>query len=144
MTQFPCDAVTYEGPGSKNPLSFKHYNASQVVEGKTMAEWFRFGCAYWHTMRGTGADPFGAGTAAHPWDDGSNSVANAQNRARVFFDFMEKVGLDYYCFHDRDVAPEMGNLAESNKALDAVADVLEEEQKRTGKKASEAPSISRR
>jgi xylose isomerase len=85
-------------------------------------------------MRGTGADPFGAGTAAHPWDDGSNSVANAQNRARVFFDFMEKVGLDYYCFHDRDVAPELGNLAASNKALDAVADVLEEEQKRSGKK----------
>jgi xylose isomerase len=99
-----------------------------------MAEWFRFGCAYWHTMRGTGSDPFGMGTAAHPWDDGSDSVANAQNRARVFFDFMEKVGLDYYCFHDRDVAPEMGNLAASNKALDAVADVLEEEQKRSGKK----------
>ena len=60
MTQFPCDAVTYEGPGSKNPLSFKHYNAAEVVAGKTMADWFRFGCAYWHTMRGTGADPFGA------------------------------------------------------------------------------------
>ena len=57
-----------------------------------MADWFRFGCAYWHTMRGTGADPFGAGTANHPWDDGSDSIANAQNRARIFFDFMEKVG----------------------------------------------------
>jgi xylose isomerase len=134
MSLFPCEAVHYEGPSSKNPLSFKHYNASQVVAGKTMSEWFRFGCAYWHTMRGTGSDPFGMGTAAHPWDDGSNSVANAQNRARVFFDFMEKVGLDYYCFHDRDVAPECATLAESNKALDAVADVLEEEQKRTGKK----------
>ena len=85
-------------------------------------------------MRGTGSDPFGAGTATHPWDDGTDSVANAQNRARVFFDFMEKVGLDYYCFHDRDVAPELGDLAASNKALDAVADTLEEEQKRTGKK----------
>jgi len=133
-SKFPCHAVSYEGPSSKNPLSFKHYNAGESVAGKTMSEWFRFGCAYWHTMRGTGADPFGAGTAAHPWDDGSDSVANAQNRARVFFDFMEKVGLDYYCFHDRDVAPECSNLAESNKALDAVADVLEEEQKRTGKK----------
>ncbi len=134
MSKFPCEAVNYEGPGSKNPLAFKHYNASEIVEGKTMAEWFRFGCAYWHTMRGNGSDPFGAGTASHPWDDGSDSVANAQNRARVFFDFMEKVGLDYYCFHDRDVAPECATLAESNKALDAVADVLEEEQKRTGKK----------
>ncbi|MEY4243779.1 MAG: xylose isomerase [Verrucomicrobiota bacterium] len=134
MTQFPCDAVAYEGPSSKNPLAFKHYNASEIVAGKSMTDWFRFGCAYWHTMRGTGSDPFGAGTAAHPWDDGSDSIANAQNRARVFFNFMEKVGLDYYCFHDRDVAPECATLAESNKALDAVADVLEEEQKRTGKK----------
>ena len=126
--------MSYEGPNSKNPLAFKHYNAAEVVAGKTMAEWFRFGCAYWHTMRGTGSDPFGMGTAAHPWDDGSNSIANAQNRARVFFDFIEKIGIDYYCFHDRDVAPECATLAESNKALDAVADVLEEEQKRTGKK----------
>jgi len=134
MSTFPCEAVKYEGPSSKNPLAFKHYKADEVVAGRTMTEWFRFGCAYWHTMRGTGADPFGAGTADHPWDDGSNSIANAQNRARVFFDFLEKVGIDYYCFHDRDVAPECATLAESNKALDAVADTLEQEQQRTGKK----------
>ena len=114
MNTFPGDAVSYEVPGSKNPLAFKHYNASETVAGKTMAEWFRFGCAYWHTMRGTGSDPFGVGTAAHPWDDGSNSIANAQNRVRVFFDFLQKVGIDYYCFHDRDVAPEGATLAESN------------------------------
>jgi xylose isomerase len=134
MSTFPCEAVKYEGPSSKNPLAFKHYKADEVVAGRTMTDWFRFGCAYWHTMRGTGADPFGAGTADHPWDDGSNSIANAQNRARVFFDFLEKVGIDYYCFHDRDVAPECATLAESNKALDAVADTLEQEQQRTGKK----------
>ena len=134
MSTFPCEAVKYEGPSSKNPLAFKHYKADEVVAGKTMKDWFRFGCAYWHTMRGTGADPFGVGTADHPWDDGSNSIANAQNRARVFFDFLEKVDIDYYCFHDRDVAPECATLAESNKALDAVADTLEQEQKRTGKK----------
>jgi len=134
MSTFPCEAVKYEGPDSKNPLAFKHYKADEVVAGKTMAEWFRFGCAYWHTMRGTGADPFGVGTADHPWDDGSDSIANAQNRARVFFDFIDKVGIDYYCFHDRDVAPECATLAESNKALDQVADTLEELQKSTGKK----------
>jgi xylose isomerase len=134
MNTFPCEAVTYEGPGSKNPLAFKHYNATEVIAGKTMADWFRFGCAYWHTMRGTGSDPFGVGTAAHPWDDGSNSVANAQNRVRVFFDFLQKVGIDYYCFHDRDVAPEGATLAESNQNLDAVVDVLEEQQKNSGKK----------
>ena len=63
MNTFPCDAVTYEGPTSKNPLSFKHYNASEVVAGKTMTDWFRFGCAYWHTMRGNGSDPFGMANA---------------------------------------------------------------------------------
>ena len=134
MSTFPCEAVQYEGPDSKNPLAFKHYKADEVVAGKTMTEWFRFGCAYWHTMRGDGSDPFGVGTADHPWDDGTDSIANAQNRARVFFDFLEKVGIDYYCFHDRDVAPECATLAESNKALDQVVDTLEELQNSTGKK----------
>lgn len=134
MSTFPCEAVQYEGPDSKNPLAFKHYKADEVVAGKTMTEWFRFGCAYWHTMRGDGSDPFGVGTADHPWDDGTDSIANAQNRARVFFDFLQKVGIDYYCFHDRDVAPECATLTESNKALDAVVDTLEELQNHTGKK----------
>jgi xylose isomerase len=126
--------IPFEGVGSKNPLSFKHYNADEVVGGKTMREQLRFSVAYWHAMRNPLSDPFGAGTALRPWDDGTDSIPNAQNRARVCFEFMEKLGLDYYCFHDRDVAPEGKDLAESNANLDAVADVLEEEQKRTGKK----------
>jgi xylose isomerase len=126
--------IQYEGPKSKNALAFKHYNADEIVGGKKMRDHFRFGVAYWHSMRNPLADPFGGGTAVRPWDDGTNSIANAQNRARVCFEFMEKLGVDYYCFHDRDVAPEMPTLAESNAALDAVADVLESEQKRTGKK----------
>ncbi|MDB6139237.1 MAG: D-xylose isomerase [Verrucomicrobiaceae bacterium] len=126
--------IVYEGPKSKNPLSFKHYNADEIVGGKKMRDHLRFGVAYWHTMRNTLADPFGGGTAVRPWDDGSDSIENAQNRARFCFEFMEKLGVDYYCFHDRDVAPERATLAESNKALDAVADVLEAEQQRTGKK----------
>ena len=72
-------------------------------------------------MRNPLADPFGGGTAITPWDDGSNSVANAQERVRVFFEFLEKTGIDFYCFHDRDVSPELGTLAESNDALDEVA-----------------------
>ena len=126
--------IQFEGPQSKNPLSFKHYNADEVVGGKTMKDHLRFGVAYWHTLRNTGADPFGVGTAQRPWDDGTDSISNAQNRARVCFEFMEKLGVDYYCFHDRDVAPEGRNLTESNENLDAVADVLEAEQQRTGKK----------
>lgn len=124
--------IQYEGPKSKNPLSFKHYNADEIVAGKTMRDHLRFAVVYWHTFRGTGSDPFGAATMQRPWDDGSNSVANAQKRARVAFEFIEKLGAPFYSFHDRDVAPEGSTLRESNKNLDAVAKVLKEEQKRTG------------
>ncbi|MDP0499156.1 MAG: xylose isomerase [Verrucomicrobiota bacterium JB022] len=126
--------IEFEGPKSRNPLAFKHYNRDEVVLGKTMADHLRFGAAYWHVMRNELSDPFGAGTAQTPWDDKSNSVANAQKRVGVFFEFLEKTGIDYYCFHDRDVAPEGKDLAESNRNLDAVVQTLEEAQQRTGKK----------
>jgi xylose isomerase len=124
--------IKFEGAKSKNPLAFKHYDANEIVEGKTMREHLRFAVVYWHTFRGTGSDPFGVGTAIRPWDDGSNSVINAQNRARAAFEFIEKLSAPFYAFHDRDVAPEGKNLAETNKNLDAVVKVLSEEQKRTG------------
>lgn len=133
MAFFPeVNKIKYEGPESKNPLAFRWYNESEVVEGKTMKEHLRFSVVYWHTMRGTGSDPFGPGTAVRPWDDGSNSVENAQTRARVAFEFIDKLGAPYYAWHDRDVAPEGASLAESNKNFDAVAKVLKEEQQRTG------------
>src|SRR5436190_8800435 len=97
-------AIRYEGATSRNPLAFKHYNASEIVAGKSMREHLRFAVVYWHTFRGTGSDPFGAGTMQRPWDDGSNSVANAQNRARAAFEFIEKLGAPYSCWHDRDAA----------------------------------------
>ena len=132
---FPqINQIAYEGASAKNPLAFKHYNADEFVEGKTMREHLRFAVVYWHTFRGTGSDPFGMGTMQRPWDDGSNSVSNAQNRARAAFEFITKLGAPYYCFHDRDVAPEGKSLAETNKNFDAVAKVLKEEQKRTGVK----------
>jgi xylose isomerase len=124
--------IAYEGSKSKNPLAFKHYNANEIVAGKTMRDHLRFAVVYWHTFRGTGSDPFGAGTMKRPWDDGSSSVANAQKRVRVAFEFIEKLGAPYYCWHDRDVAPEGKTLGESNRNFDAVAKVLKEEQKRTG------------
>ena len=104
----------------------------KVVEGRTMADHLRFSVAYWHTFRNTLTDPFGVGTAIRPWDDGTNSVENACNRARVAFEFIEKLGAPFYAFHDRDVAPEGASLAESNHNLDAVVKVLKEEQQRTG------------
>jgi len=124
--------IQYEGPTSKNPLAFKHYNPDEVVEGKTMKEHLRFSVVYWHTFRGRGVDPFGAGTMIRPWDDGTDSLKNAQRRVRVAFEFMEKLQAPFYAFHDRDVAPEGKNLRETNKNLDAVVKVLKEEQQRTG------------
>lgn len=126
--------IEFEGPNSKNPLAFKHYNADEVIEGKTMRDHLRFSVVYWHTFRNTLSDPFGVGTAIRPWDDGTDSVENACNRARVAFEFFEKLGNPYYAFHDRDVAPEGATLAESNRNLDAVVKVLKEGQAKTGVK----------
>jgi xylose isomerase len=133
MSAFPeIDRIRYEGPSSKNPLSFRHYNPDEKVGGKTMRDHLRFSVVYWHTFRGTGADPFGPGCAVRPWEDGTDSLENAQNRARVAFEFMEKLGSPFYAFHDRDVAPEGANLAETNRNLDAVVKVLKDQQQRTG------------
>lgn len=135
MTAFPeVSKVRYEGPQSDNPLAFRWYNPDEIVAGKSMKDHLRFTVTYWHTFRGTGSDPFGAGTMVRPWDDGSESVENACNRARAAFEFFEKLDAPFYAFHDRDVAPEGGSLAESNANLDAVAKVLKEEQERTGVK----------
>src|ERR1700742_5085421 len=123
-------AIPYEGPKSKNPLAFKHYNPDEKVEGKSMREHLRFSVVYWHTFRGRGADPFGGPTMQRPWDDFSDSLENAKNRVRVAFEFIEKLGAPFYAFHDRDVAPEGKTLSESNKNLDAIAKVLKEEQQR--------------
>ena len=124
---FPeVDKIRYEGPESNNPLAYRWYNEDEVIEGKTMKEHFRFSVVYWHTMRGTGSDPFGANTMVRPWEDGTDSVENAKTRARVMFEFMEKLGAPFYAFHDRDVAPEGATLAESNANLDAIVEVLKE------------------
>ena len=102
MSYFPdVEKIVFEGPSSRNPLAFHHYNAEEVVEGKTMEEHLRFSVCYWHTFRATGADPFGAPTLQRPWDDGSETVENAINRVDVAFEFIEKLGAPFYCFHDR-------------------------------------------
>ncbi len=136
MPAFPnVPRIPFEGSKSTNPLAFKHYDAEELVDGKAMKDHLRFAVAYWHTMRGRGSDPFGPGTAVRPWDDGSESVANAQKRVKAAFEFIEKLGAPFYCFHDRDVAPEGKSLKETNKNLDAVVKTLKAEQKRTGIRA---------
>lgn len=133
MSAFPeVNKIQYEGPESKNPLAYRWYNEDEVIEGKTMKEHLRFSVVYWHTFRGNGLDPFGSPTMVRPWEDGTDSVENACNRARVAFEFMEKLGAPFYAFHDRDVAPEGESLAQSHANLDAVVAVLKEEQERTG------------
>ncbi len=126
--------IRYEGSTSKNPLAFKHYNPDEIVEGKSMREHLRFSVAYWHAFRNGLADQFGAATRLMPWDDGSDSVENAIARVHVAFEFFTKLGVDFYCFHDRDVAPEGKTLAQTNQNLDAVVKALKEEQQRTGVK----------
>ncbi len=135
MSYFPdVPKIAYEGPKSKNPLAFKHYNPDEVIEGQTMKDLFRFGVAYWHTFRGTGSDPFGAATLTRSWETGSSEKEIALKRVDVAFEFIEKLGAPFYCFHDRDVSPEGATLVETNKIFDEVAKKLKEAQARTGVK----------
>jgi len=133
MAFFPeVSKIKYEGPDSKNPLAFRHYNPDETVAGKSMKEHLRFSVVYWHTMRGMGGDPFGPGCAVRPWEDGTDSVEMAEKRVKVAFEFIEKLGAPFYAFHDRDVAPEGKSLTDTNKNLDRVVKVLKAEQDRTG------------
>jgi xylose isomerase len=133
MAAFPqVSKIQYEGPNSDNPLAFRWYNADQVVEGTNMCDHFRFSVAFWHTFRGTGADPFGAPTLQRPWDDGSPSLDNAKRRLDVAFEFMGKLGTPFFAFHDRDIAPEGTTLSETNQQLNAMVDHVEQLQKGTG------------
>src|SRR5690242_20201353 len=125
--------IKFEGKGSDNPLAFKHYDPTQVVLGKTMEEHLRYAVAYWHTYTGTGADPFGAGTAVRDWDKLSG-LDQAKARVEANFEFMEKLNIPYYCFHDRDIAPEGATLQETNKNLDVIVAMLKVNMKATGKK----------
>ena len=126
------EKVKYEGSKSLNPFAFKYYNAEEVIMGKPMKEHLKFSMAYWHTMTGTGTDPFGSGTMVRPWDEGIEGMEQAKVRVKVAFEFMEKVGLEYFCFHDADIAPAGATLEETNKNLDEIVDLIEGEMKRTG------------
>ncbi|MWC30305.1 xylose isomerase [Paenibacillus sp. MMS18-CY102] len=125
--------IKFEGKGSDNPLAFKHYDPNQVVLGKTMEEHLRYAVAYWHTYTADGTDPFGAGTAVRDWDKLSG-LDKAKARVEANFEFMEKLNIPYYCFHDRDIAPEGSTLQETNKNLDVIVAMLKDNMKASGKK----------
>ena len=98
--------IPYEGPGTDNPLAFRHYNPDEVVDGKTMKEHMRFGIAYWHSFRGVGSDPFGPGTIERPWEKGRDQMSIAKKRMDAAFEFFQKIQAPFWCYHDRDIAPE--------------------------------------
>jgi len=125
------DKIKYEGSKSTNALSFKYYNPEEVVLGKKMKEHLKFAMSYWHTLTGGGMDPFGEQTIIRSWD-ALNPMEKAKARVKAGFEFMEKLGIEYFCFHDKDIAPEADTLEEYFKNLDEIVDEIEKEMKRTG------------
>jgi xylose isomerase len=136
MTEyFPTvQKIKYEGPDSRNPFAFKHYNASEVVAGKTMAEHLRFAVCYWHTFKGLGGDPFGPGTIIRSYNESSDPMEVANATLEAAFEFFTKLGVGFWCFHDRDIAPEADTLAETNKRLDTIVAKAKKLQSDTGVK----------
>jgi xylose isomerase len=125
--------IRYEGKDTKNPMAFRYYNPEEVINGKTMREHLRFGMSYWHTMVAEGTDIFGGGTLDKKYGS-DDPMESAKNKALAAFELMEKLDIDYFCFHDRDISPEGATLEESNARLDVIVDLIESEMKRTGKK----------
>ncbi len=124
--------IKYEGRDSKNPFSFKFYNPEQIVAGKKMKDHFKFSVAYWHSFCGTGADPFGAPTQNFPWDKSHDPIQAAKDKADAAFEFIAKMGFDYYCFHDYDLIKEGKSIKESEKRLELISDYLLLKQKEHG------------
>ena len=113
-------------------MAFKYYNPDQVVAGKTMREHFKFAIAYWHSFCGQGSDPFGAGTQNFPWDQSNDPVQAAKDKADAAFEFISKMGFDYFCFHDYDLIQEGTSLVESEKRLEAITDYIKTKQEASG------------
>ena len=125
--------ISYEGNKSDNPLAFRFYNPEEMIAGKSMKDHLRFAMSYWHTMVAEGSDMFGVGTLSKKYGS-PDPMESARNKAHAAFELMDKLGIEYYCFHDRDIAPEGSSLTESNARLDEISDLLLELQNQYGKK----------
>lgn len=126
--------IEYEGKDSDNPLAFKYYDPEKMVAGKTMRDHFKFAIAYWHTFCGQGADPFGPGTQNFEWDQSSDPMQAAKDKADAAFEFITKMGFDYFCFHDFDLVQEGPTFSESEKRLEAITDYIKEKKRASGVK----------
>ncbi len=124
--------IPFEGPETREPLAFRYYEADRVVAGKTMAEHLRFAVAYWHTFKGGGADMFGGGTCQRPWDRAADPLKRAEATLQAAFEFATKLGVPFYCFHDRDIAPEGRSFAETCRNLDRIVKQAAKLQRDTG------------
>ncbi len=124
--------IKFEGKGSKNPLAFKWYNEDQIVAGKTMKDHFRFAVAYWHTFCGDGTDPFGGATINYPWKDDSDAITKGKHKMDAAFEFISKLGIPFYCFHDFDIVPEGASITESDKNIQALVDFAKAKQAESG------------
>ena len=123
---FQIPVIKYEGPTSKNPFAFKYYNADEVIGGKTMAEQLRFAMAYWHTMCADGTDMFGVGTIDKTFGE-TEPIEIYKKKAVAAFEMMHKLGIEYFCFHDKDIAPEGASLAEFQANLDLIVPIIKEQ-----------------
>ena len=126
--------IEFEGPGSRNPLAFRYYDESCIIAGKTMKQHLRFAMAYWHTLCGTGSDPFGGGTKSFPWLTGADAISRGKYKMDAAFEFMTKTGIPFYCFHDYDLVEEADSLIESENRLQSMVDYAREKQKESGVK----------
>ena len=126
--------IKYEGKNSTNPFSFKYYDSNKIVAGKTLKEHFRFAIAYWHSFCGQGTDPFGTGTQNFLWDKSQDPYQAAKDKADAAFEFITKMGFDYFCFHDFDLIQEGVSFKESEKRLMYITDYLKLKQKESGVK----------
>ena len=124
--------IQFEGKDSKNPMAFRYYDANKVVLGKTMSEWLKFAMAWWHTLCAEGADQFGGGTKTFPWNGAACPVQAAKDKVDAGFEFMQKMGIEYYCFHDVDLVDEGANVEEYETRLKEVVAYLKEKQAETG------------
>ena len=126
--------IKFEGTGTDNPLAFRWYDENKVVAGKTMKEYLRFACAYWHSFVGNGADPFGEPTHIFPWNQKTDAVERAKDKADAAFEFITKLGLPFYCFHDVDAVDYTNDVADNEKRLQAITAYLKEKQDASGVK----------
>ena len=126
--------ITYEGPSSDNPLALKYYDASREVAGLTMKEHLRFSVAYWHTFCNELADPFGPGTRNMPWNQSSDAVQRAKDKMDAAFEFITKMGIPFYCFHDVDLIDEGSNIHETEKRLETIVEYAKTKQDSSGVK----------